>query len=287
MMNELPFPADELEHSNQAAEWDHLAERLAEHENWDQAAAALQQAAEADPFQLWRWLAIARWRKQCGQIAQAIATISHAINLPQTTPKSTFTEADSWLPQDETVLWSELAYLYAQDSRWEECERACLEALERDANSIQIMELMATACLQTLHLDAAEQLLQNLLQRAPLDPWFRLRYATLLQMQGKTGDAQRELQRLLAMKIPAPLKEEVHQHMQHLDDLQIQQIAALLQNTPGLPATMARDPRQQLEAMGFHVTDPAIETIQNLLWEHFNQSPWLSLERQNGSPRLH
>jgi len=286
-MNEFPFSADDTNPSVQVSEWDDLAQRLAEHENWDQAAAALQQAAEADPFQLWRWLAISRWRKQCGQIAQAIAIISHAINLPEVAPKSTFTAQQLWTAEDEMALWTELAYLYGQDSRWEECERACLEVLERDGDSIQIMELMATACLQTLHLDAAEQLLQNLLQRAPLDPWFRLRYATLLQMQGKSGNAQRELQRLLAMKIPALLQEEVRAHMQHLDELQIQQIAVLLQNTPGLPVTMARDPRKQLEEMGFHVTDPAIETIQNLLWEHFDQSPWLSLDQQNATPRLH
>ncbi|MEO6908532.1 MAG: tetratricopeptide repeat protein, partial [Abditibacteriaceae bacterium] len=105
-------------------------------------------------------------------------------------------------PPKSTQEWAARAHSSAQNSRWPECEEACLEVLERQSDNLEITELMATACLQTGHLDAAEHLLQTLLRRVPLDPWYRMRYATLLQTQGKFGAAQRELLRLQLIKLP-------------------------------------------------------------------------------------
>jgi hypothetical protein len=48
-------------------------------------------------------------------------------------------------------------------------------------------------------------MMQELLQMSPRDPLHRLRYATLLQLQGRSGDALREFQLVLQLYPDAPL----------------------------------------------------------------------------------
>lgn len=183
--------------------------------------------------------------------------------------------------------WAALAHLHAQNSRWEECEKACLEVLERQSDNLEITELMSTACLQNDHLDAAEHLLQTLLRRVPLDPWYRIRYATLLQAQGKLGASIQELLRLREMKLPKAFAKEIEDSIAYVDQMQFQQVMVLLEHNNELCAALARNPHQELETLGFHLTEPAIEMLQNVLWEHFNQAPFSEQEIPAQAPRIH
>lgn len=269
-------------------EWDQLAYQLAGHEEWDQAANSLQKAADADPGQVKRWLTIAAWRQRCGQFSKAISVLAHALNLDQ--KESALISAKGtchWSANEQVLLLSELAHLYAQDSRWTECEEVCMKVLELQSDHLAMTELMATACLQTGHLDAAGHLLESLLRRAPLDPWFRLRYASLLQMQGKLGSAQQELLLLDAMDLAPPIAAEVKTAVEYLDHLQFQQTVVLLESNVELRTALAHDPRGQLEILGFRLTDAALEMLQNMLWEHFGKSPFESLDYPSAPSRLH
>lgn len=186
-----------------------------------------------------------------------------------------------------TREWTALAHLYAQHSRWAECEKACLEVLERQSDNLEITELMSTACLQNEHLDAAEHLLQALLRRVPLDPWYRIRYATLLQAQGKLGASLQELLRLKEMKLPEAFMNEIDDSIEYIDQMQFQQVMVLLEHNVELRNALARNPRQELNALGFHLTEPAIEMLQNVLWEHFDQAPFHAPEIPEHVPRIH
>ena len=194
---------------------------------------------------------------------------------------------DDSQPPKSMQEWSALAHLYAQNSRWPECEKACLEVLERQSDNLEITELMSTACLQNEHLDAAEHLLQTLLRRVPLDPWYRMRYATLLQVQGKLSAAQRELLRLQQMKLPEAFAMEIENSIEYLDQMQFQQVMVLLEHNLELRNALARNPREELQTLGFQLTEPTIEMLQNVLWEHFNQAPFHAPEIPEQAPRIH
>lgn len=186
-----------------------------------------------------------------------------------------------------TQEWAAIAHSYAQNSRWSECEKACLEVLELQTDNLEITELMSTACLQTEHLDAAEHLLQTLLRRVPLDPWYRMRYATLLQTQGKLGAAQRELLRLQLTTLPDAFAREIENSIEYLDQMQFQHVMILVEHNQELRNALARNPRDELQSLGFQLTDPAIEMLQNILWEHFNQAPFNAPEIAEQAPRIH
>jgi len=183
--------------------------------------------------------------------------------------------------------WTSVARTCAQNSRWTECEEACLQVLERQSDNLEITELMSIACLQNGHLDAAEHLLETLLRRVPLDPWYRMRYATLLQTQGKLGAAQRELLRLQQLKLPAAFAREVEESIDYLDHLQFQQVMVLLEHNIELRNALATNPRDELQALGFQLTGTAIEMLQNVLWEHFDQAPFNAPEITEQIPRIH
>lgn len=180
-----------------------------------------------------------------------------------------------------------LAYSYAQNSRWPECEKTCLEVLERQSDNLEITELMATACLQNDHLETAEHLLQTLLRRVPLDPWYRMRYATLLQTMGKLGAAQRELLRLQWSKLPDAFAKEVEDSIEYLDQMQFQQVMVLVEHNVDLRNALARSPHNELQKLGFQLTDSTIEMLQNVLWEHFNKAPFNAPEISDNAPRIH
>jgi len=194
---------------------------------------------------------------------------------------------DDSKPPKTAWEWSVLAHQYAQNSRWQECEEACLEVLERQSDNLEITELMSAACLQNEHWDAAEHLLQTLLRRVPLDPWYRMRYATLLQTQGKLGAAQQELLRLQQMRPPKEFTREIESSIEYLDQMQFQQVMVLLEHNMELRNALARKPHEELQALGFRLTEPTIEMLQNVLWEHFNQAPFNAPEIPEHIPRIH
>ncbi len=194
---------------------------------------------------------------------------------------------DNSQPPRTAQDWAALAHLCAQTSRWPECEKACLEVLERQSDNLEITELMSTACLQNEHLEAAEHLLQTLLRRVPLDPWYRMRYATLLQTQGKLGAAQRELLRLQQMKLPEAFAKEINDAIEYQDHMQFQQVVVLLEHNRELRNALARNPQEELQNLGFQLTEPAIEMLQNVLWEHFDQAPFNAPEIPEQLPRIH
>ncbi|MEO6907069.1 MAG: hypothetical protein ABI210_04185, partial [Abditibacteriaceae bacterium] len=73
----------------------------------------------------------------------------------------------------------------------------------------------------------------------------------------------------------------------YLDQMQFQQVMVLLEHNMELRNALARNPRDELQALGFQLTEPAIEMLQNILWEHFNQAPFNAPEISEHVPRIH
>jgi hypothetical protein len=79
----------------------------------------------------------------------------------------------------------------------------------------------------------------------------------------------------------------VKNSIEYLDQMQFQQVIALLENNVELRKAIAGDPHNQLEMLGFHLTEAALETLQNALWEHFGQTPFDTAEVSRNITRLH
>jgi hypothetical protein len=69
--------------------------------------------------------------------------------------------------------------------------------------------------------------------------------------------------------------------------MQFQQVMVLLEHNLELRNALARNPREELQTLGFQLTEPTIEMLQNVLWEHFNQAPFHAPEIPEQAPRIH
>lgn len=163
------------------------------------------------------------------------------------------------------VLWQALgeAQLEAQD--WNGCIDACRALLDLEPRHHFGREMLATALLHSGRIDEAATVMHELLLLSPRDPLHRLKFATLLQLQGKSGASSREFQRVADSHPDAPFVGEAHDAIETLDHIQIQQVL--------MRAGTESMFREQLESAfeaalpdnGFHLSEAGRESLRHIL----------------------
>ncbi|HEX8833503.1 MAG TPA: hypothetical protein VF719_04845, partial [Abditibacteriaceae bacterium] len=93
----------------------------------------------------------------------------------------------------------------------------------------------------------------------------RLKYATLLQLQGNSGEALREFQRVLATYPDAPFSSEANDAIEILDNMQIQQVLLRAAEQDGFRLQLQHEFENTLQEFGFHLSENGRETLRYML----------------------
>lgn len=242
---------------------DAAARLLADAEQWQGAAQILLGAAKAEPRNIGRWLQIAAWQRQSGDIKAAIKTLKTAVRLNRSTPKRENAAAQRGLLD----LWQALAETFLEAQQWEEAVAACRSMLTLAPRHHLAREILATALLQQGEVVAAEHVMRELLQISPLDPLHRLRLATLLQLQGRLGEALIEFKRVLETHPDLPIVEEAHEAIEALDRMQTQQILMRASEQLMFRLAIERNLDETLDEFGFILSDNGYETLRQMVWD--------------------
>jgi tetratricopeptide (TPR) repeat protein len=163
------------------------------------------------------------------------------------------------------ALWQALAEAQWDARSWEGCIGACTRFLELQPRSLPVLEMQATALLQAGQPEQSMKVMQELLRLSPRDPLHRLRYATLLQLQGRSGDALREFQRVLLQYPDAPFVGEANEAVEALDSIQIQQILMIAGEEHDFRYSLQQEMETVLSANGFYLSENGRESLRNML----------------------
>ncbi len=234
--------------------WDAEAEKLAESRRWAAAARVLSRAAKAEPHDAARWLQIAEWQVQDGDVSAAIRTLERALKINE--------EANS---DAQISLLLGLAETHLGAQNWDAGAQACREILKRQTRHHAALELLATAHLQTNQLDAAIEVMQRLLAISPRDPLHRLKLATLMQLQGELGASSREFQRVLETHGDFPFANDANEAVEALDRLQTQQILMLAAEQNNFRLNLERHFDAALAEGGFHLSESGRESLRHMV----------------------
>ena len=248
---------------------DNTAKSLAEQEQWQEAAHTLERAAKSAPAEVWRWKLITEWHLRSGDNKAAIHSLENALKLNQTAAQSVKIE-----------LWLALAEAHLSAQNWKEGAGACGEILRLDAHHHSALELLATVHLQTNELENAVDVMEQLLAISPRDPLHRLKLATLLQLQGKLGEASLEFQRVLELYPGMPFTEDASDAVEALDRLQTQQILMLAAEQNSFRLHLERHFDRALLDSGFYLSESGRESLRHMVSD-FN------IETAVAPPRLH
>lgn len=237
------------------------ARDLAGREQWREAARELLRVAKAEPRDAGRWLEIAAWQRKSGDAAAAAQTLETALKLnsrKQSTPL---------LEPDAIALWQALAETQLEAQNWGACIVACQALLEMVPRQHSGMELLATALLQNGDPVASEVVMRELLQLSPRDVLHRLRLATLLQLQGKLGEATREFERVLGMRLDFPIADEAREAMETLERMQTQQVLILASQRLDFRRLLESDMESALESLNFYLSEDGRDSLQHAIWD--------------------
>ncbi len=249
------------------------AHDLAGQEQWREAATKLLRVAKAEPGDTQRWLQIANWQRRGGDAKAAVETLETALELNSR-------RLDNPQRKDESVaLWLALAEAQFEDQNWELCISAGNALLQISPRHHATLELQATALLQLNRPADAEIAMRALLSISPLDPLHRLRLATLLQLQGKLGEATREFERTIDMHGNLAIIGEAYGAMENLERMQTQQVLMLASERFDFRRLLETDMVEALDSLGFYLSEDAQESLQHTIWDgsFFEEEP----------PRLH
>jgi cytochrome c-type biogenesis protein CcmH/NrfG len=241
------------------AQWEQMAQEAASREALGEAASALRHAAELEPNNIERWLQIARWQRQNGDSAAAQSTLQAAIEA---------NEAGKVLS-----LWLALAELQLQSQNWEACIASCRAALALKPREHFALEILATALLHNGDIEPSLEIVRQLLVLSPRDPLHRMRYATLLQVQGRAGDALQEWETVAAMYPDSPFSNEAEEAVDMLDKAQIHQILMRAADERQFAWQLQRDIDNTLEENNFYLSDGGLETLRQLVWDGRLEDP--------------
>jgi tetratricopeptide (TPR) repeat protein len=272
---------------------DSQAHELAAQDRWGAAVRALTRAARAEPRNVKRWLQIAHWQRQNNDPRAAIRTLRTALRLNTSQEKAQTARHNLRRHREQTpaqsnstahlvTLWQALAEAQLEALAWDECISACLAALQLAPQHHCVQEILATALLHSGQIETAERVMRNLLLRSPRDPLHRLKLATLLQLQGRLGEALREFQRVLETDASQPLAPEAYEAIEALDKMQIQQILLRASEQTTFRLYLERDFDAALQDIGFHLSEGGREALRHMVgeghWEDdFSMAP----------PRIH
>ncbi len=162
-------------------------------------------------------------------------------------------------------LWLALCETQAEAQNWDECVASCRSLLRLAPRHHGAREILATALLHTDDLGSAETVLRELLLLSPRDPLHRMKLATLLQMQGKSGQALREFQRVAESYPEAPFAGETVEAIELLDNLQVQQLLMRAAEQPIFQQQMQNALDQTLAENGFQLTDEGRESLRHMM----------------------
>ncbi len=237
------------------------ARDLAERQRWREAARELLRVAKAEPRDTSRWLQIAQWQRQSGDILAAAQTLETALKLNGRKRSKALDERDS------IALWLALAEAQLEAQNWSACLKSCEVLLKLSPRHHFGMEILATALLQSGDPAAAEKVMRELLQLSPFDPLHRLRLATLLQLQGKLGASALEFERVIDIHRDAPILEEAREALETLERMQTQQILMLASERLDFRRHLEDDMESALETLGFHLSENGRESLQHMIWD--------------------
>jgi tetratricopeptide (TPR) repeat protein len=237
------------------------AHDLAERQRWREAARELLRVAKAEPRDTSRWLQIAQWQRQSGDILAAAQTLETALKLNHRKRRKALDERDT------LALLLALAEAQLEAQHWSACLGSCEAVLQLSPRHHFGMEILATALLQSGDPAAAEKVMRELLQVSPFDPLHRLRLATLLQLQGKLGESAREFERVLEMHRNSPILEEAREALETLERMQTQQILMLASERLDFRRHLEDDMEGALEALGFYLSENGRESLQHMIWD--------------------
>lgn len=164
-----------------------------------------------------------------------------------------------------TSLWQALAEAQLEAQNWNGCIEACREVLESEPRHHFGREMMATAFLHSGRIDEAEKVMRELLLLSPRDPLHRLKFATLLQLQGKSGASSREFQRVADSHPNAPFVDEAHDAIETLDHIQIQQVLMRAGEDSEFAEQLESAFEAALPENGFHLSESGRESLRHIL----------------------
>lgn len=242
---------------------ENAAQVLADAQLWLEAASALTRAARAEPANIARWLKIAQWQRQCGEARLAAKTLQTALRLNRKNKNS----RSRLQPDDDAVLLQTLAEVHLEAQNWEDAIAVCNLLIEASSQHHYAQEMVATALLQSGRMDEAEAVMRNLIAQSPRDPLHRLRLATLLQLQGKLGDATREFERVIHLHPDFALAAEAREAVENLDRMQTQQILLLASEQLAFRRQLESDMESALEILNFHLSESGYDSLKHMIWD--------------------
>ena len=250
------------------------AQLLANERKWQDAARILSRVAQSSPAEVSRWLQIADWQREARDFQASVQTLHQAL---EEQSKSARAQSSTRLTKktsekmaldstrDLERLWLALCETQAEAQNWAECVVACRSLLHIAPRHHLAREILATAYLHLEQLGETENVLRELLLLSPRDPLHRLKLATLLQMQGKSGEALREFERVAESYPEAPFAGEALEAIELLDNLQMQQLLMRAGEQPIFRQQMQTALDETLRDNGFQLTDEGRESLRHMM----------------------
>lgn len=246
------------------------ANALASERKWQDAARLLSRVAQAAPADVSRWLQIAGWQREARDFQASVQTLHQALEEQGKSARAQSStrlakDAGQKATRDLERLWLALCETQAEAQNWAECVAACRSLLHLAPRHHLAREILATAHLHLEQLAETENVLRELLLLSPRDPLHRLKLATLLQMQGKSGEALREFERVAESYPEAPFAGEALEAIELLDNLQMQQLLMRAGEQPMFHQQMQSALDETLRDNGFQLTDEGRESLRHMM----------------------
>lgn len=235
---------------------DELAADMAAREQWREAAALARQAADGEPKNLNRWIDIARWLHRADDGAQAQNVLIEALR------RNRRGAASLLLP-----LRLALAELQFDADAWPECIATCEAILRVDGRRHSALEMLVTAQMHEAQFEAATATMRRLLTLSPRDPLHRMRLGSLLQAQGKTGEALSEFERVVAIAPETMFAGDAMGAIEMLDRAQIQQVLMRAAESTIYGIALQRDLDRALDDSGYYLSENGRETLRQMVWD--------------------
>ena len=253
-MSELELTPDEMRDGVTGALL--AARALAENEDWDAAAQTLRPLAEVAPGAIELWLQIALWQQRDGHHDVASQTLRHALQL------NAEREAQHVLP-----LWQALGDLHFETQDWAACIDACRAVLKIAPRAHWTWEMLAASLAHESRFDEAIEAVQRVLILSPRDPLHRMRLGSLLQAQGKSGEAVREFEIVLATAPDTSFAQDAEAAIEALDRAQIQQVLLRAGEQRAFGLHLERDLDGTLDDNAFYLSENGRETLRQMVWD--------------------
>jgi len=181
---------------------------------------------------------------------------------------------------ERAALLQSLLEVQVEMQKWDAALNSSDELLQLAPRHHFALEARATAQLHSGRIDEAAQTLRALLQISPRDPLHRLKYATLLQLQDKSGEALREFARVAQSFPDAPFASDARDAIEMLDSMQIQQILMRASEQTYFRLELQRELDETLAQHGFDLSEAGRESLRHIVDDGRPPS-------ENIAPRVH